>query len=301
MNILKLQIVVLIEKYKKVTDVAAELGLKQPTVSFHMKSLENELGTPLFQSRSGRVLLTEAGHALHQYAVRIVALASEAERTVKLADSRSRLKLAIGASAISAAYLLPAALAGLAAQYPETEITLSEAQNHVLREQLRSRKLQLAVLHGYEQADESLYMSKIADDETVLIFAPGHPFDAKDNPGPDEISREPWIQHAPGSGLREFSDRWAGLNGVRVWNRMETDSPEAVKQLVMQGNAVAVFSKIGIAAEIETGSLCYRPLSGILPDRGGFYLAWRKDYVLTEIQQAFADSLVRRGVQHGVV
>lgn len=83
MNITKLQIVVLIEKYKKVTDVAAELGLKQPTVSFHMKSLETELGTSLFQYRSGRVLLTEAGRALYQYAVRIVSLAVEAERSVK--------------------------------------------------------------------------------------------------------------------------------------------------------------------------------------------------------------------------
>ena len=50
MNYMKLHILVLIEKYKKVTDVAAELGLKQPTVTFHMKSLEAELGTPLFQS-----------------------------------------------------------------------------------------------------------------------------------------------------------------------------------------------------------------------------------------------------------
>ncbi|MDT3426329.1 DNA-binding transcriptional LysR family regulator [Paenibacillus forsythiae] len=292
MNILKLQIVVLIEKYKKVTDVAAELGLKQPTVSFHMKSLENELGTPLFQSRSGRVLLTEAGYALHQYAVRIVALASEAERTVKQTVSRSRIKLSIGASAVSASYLLPAALSGLTAQYPETETTVAVADNRVLRERLRGRQLELAVLHGYEQADESLRITRFADDEAVLIFAPGHPFAAKDHIRPETISREPWIQHAPGSALRELADRWTQLNGARLWNRAETDSAEAVKQWVIQGNALAVFSRIGIAAELEAGSLEYRPLPGIMPERAGFYLAWRKDHALTEIQQALADRLI---------
>ncbi|NJJ38755.1 LysR family transcriptional regulator [Paenibacillus apii] len=291
MNILKLQIVVLIEKYKKVTDVASELGLKQPTVSFHMKSLESELGTPLFQSRSGRVLLTEAGLALHPYAVRIVALASEAERSVKQTVSRSKVKLDIGASQVPAAYLLPAVLAGLVRQYPEIEISVSEAGEPGLRERLRTRELGLGVLHSGGQADESLHLKKIADDEAVLIFPSDHPFIYKDDLAPDEIAREPWIQHAQGSRLREFADSWAELNGLHLWNKMELQSSEAVKRSVVQGHAVAVFSKIGVAAELESGSLGYRQLPGIMPERGGFYLAWRKGHALTEIQQAFADSL----------
>ncbi|BCG59216.1 LysR family transcriptional regulator [Paenibacillus sp. URB8-2] len=291
MNILKLQIVVLIEKYKKVTDVASELGLKQPTVSFHMKSLESELGTPLFQNRSGRVLLTEAGLALHQYAVRIVALASEAERSVKKTISRSKAKLDIGASAIPVAYLLPAVLAGMVQHYPEIEITVSEADEHGLREQLRSREIGLAVLHGGGQADESLHLKKIIDDEAVLIFPPEHPFVYMNEIAPDQIAREPWIQHAPGSRLREFADSWAELNSLHLWNKVELHSAEAVKRLVVQGNAVAVFSKIGIAAELESGSLGYRNLPGIIPERGGFYLAWRKDHAMSAIQKAFADSL----------
>ena len=61
MNLLKLEIVVLIKKYKKLTIVAEQLGVKQPTITFHIKSLEEELGVPLFELRSGRYFLTEAG------------------------------------------------------------------------------------------------------------------------------------------------------------------------------------------------------------------------------------------------
>lgn len=61
MNIMKLNIVVLIEKYKKVTDVAAELGLKQPTVSFHMKNLEAELGTLYFFTAAAECCLRMLG------------------------------------------------------------------------------------------------------------------------------------------------------------------------------------------------------------------------------------------------
>ncbi|MEC3466110.1 LysR family transcriptional regulator, partial [Bacillus thuringiensis] len=61
MNLLKLEIVVLIKKYKKLTIVAEKLGVKQPTITFHIKSLEEELGVSLFELRSGRYFLTEAG------------------------------------------------------------------------------------------------------------------------------------------------------------------------------------------------------------------------------------------------
>lgn len=61
MNILKLRILMLIDKFHKATDVAEALQVKQPTVSFHMKSLEKEMGTSLFSLQQGRIMLTEAG------------------------------------------------------------------------------------------------------------------------------------------------------------------------------------------------------------------------------------------------
>ncbi|MFC7561090.1 LysR family transcriptional regulator [Paenibacillus farraposensis] len=41
--------------------MAEALQIKQPTVSFHMKSLEKEMGVPLFSLQRGRIMLTEAG------------------------------------------------------------------------------------------------------------------------------------------------------------------------------------------------------------------------------------------------
>ena len=84
MNLLKLQILVLLQKHKKVTAVAAELGLSQPTITFHMKSLEEEMGVALFQNRAGKTVLTEAGNALHNYAVKINILSPAAPIFAKI-------------------------------------------------------------------------------------------------------------------------------------------------------------------------------------------------------------------------
>lgn len=83
MNLLKFQIVELLDKHRKVTAVAEVLGLKQPTVTYHMKSLEQEYGVKLFEPRMDKVILTEAGRALLHYAGKINSLAAEARRTAQ--------------------------------------------------------------------------------------------------------------------------------------------------------------------------------------------------------------------------
>lgn len=291
MNIMKLNIVVLIEKYKKVTDVAAELGLKQPTVSFHMKNLENELGTTLFHYRSGRVLLTDAGRALYQYAVKIVTLASEAERSVKQFSYTSQGFLELEASYIPATYILPKVLIQFMKRYPGINNSLNVMPDALLRERLRSREIQLTILHSTDYNDESFNFQRISRDEPVLIFAPGHHLEDNEQLTPDLIAREPWIQHNEGSCLRGTAEEWAQLNHIRLWNRTEINSPEILKRMVIEGDSIGIFSKAGVETEIALGLLRSAPLPGIVPESGTFALAWRKDHILTPLQQSFCDLL----------
>ncbi|MNI45798.1 HTH-type transcriptional activator CmpR [compost metagenome] len=289
MNITKLQIVVLIEKYKKVTDVAAELGIKQPTVSFHMKSLESELGTTLFQYRSGRVLLTDAGRALYQYAVRIVSLAVEAERSVKQFSSLTSGNLELTAASIPGTYLLPKILSQFINLHPGIDVSLSVQGDDQVREKLRSRDIPLGVLHMQGSEDESFQTKIIAADETVLIFAPAHPFAQAVDLTAEMVALEPWIQHAPSSFLGGAADKWAQANSVRLWNHAVVNAPEAQKRMISEGGTVGIFSKSGIEAELALGSLRYAPLPGIAAEQEQFVLAWRKDYTLSPVQQTFVE------------
>ncbi|UQZ37048.1 transcriptional regulator [Paenibacillus sp. PK3_47] len=289
MNIVKLQIVVLIEKYKKVTDVAAEMGLKQPTVSFHMKSLENELGASLFQYRSGRVLFTDAGRALYQYAVRIVSLAAEAERSVRQLSSFSSGTLELEAGYLPGTYLVPKMLTQFIKLHPEADVSLSVQSEHLVRERLRARDIQLAVLPVTDQPDESLHTALIAEDEVVLIFAPDHPLAGAVELTAETAARETWIQHDPTSFLRAISDKWAQENQVRLWSHTVVNTPEAFKRMVCEGGCVGLFSKKGIEAEVAAGRLQYAALPGIPPKQASYVAAWRKDHTLTPMQQAFVD------------
>lgn len=289
MNITKLQIVVLIEKYKKVTDVAAEMGLKQPTVSFHMKSLESELGASLFQHRSGRVLLTDAGRALYQYAVRIVSLAGEAERSVKQFSSLASGNLELEASYIPGTYVLPKLLSQFINLHPGIDVSLTVQSDLQVRDRLRSREIQLAVLHMEGIGDDTLQTKVFAADDPVLIFAADHPFAQTKELTAELVALEPWIQHEPASYLGTAAGQWAQANGLRLWNHAVVNSPEAHKRMVCEGGAVGLFSKAGIEAELALGSLRCAPLPGKQAEQSCFALAWRKDHTLTPLQQAIVE------------
>src|SRR5436853_1819824 len=64
------------------TAAARALGLTQAAVSQRVQTLEQDLGVPLFHRQGGRVLLTEAGRRLHDYAQRILALHRDARQEV---------------------------------------------------------------------------------------------------------------------------------------------------------------------------------------------------------------------------
>lgn len=294
MNIVKLQIVVLIEKYKKVTDVAAEMGIKQPTVSFHMKSLETELGASLFQYRSGRVLLTDAGRALHQYAVRIVSLAAEAERSVKQFTSLASGNLELASEYMPGTYFVPKLMAQFMNIHPGIDISLSLQSDHLLRERLRGRDIQLAVLHGTESGDDSFNIRKIAEDEIGMIFTPSHSFAHIRNLTPELVAQEPWIQHDPLSPLRGAADKWAQENKVRIMSNTVISSPEAYKRMISEGGRIGLYSKAGIEDEIAQGRLLYAALPGIPVEASSYVLAWRRDYTLSPLQKAFADMAAAR-------
>src|SRR6185436_17414356 len=96
---------------------ALELKLSQPSVSQRIRELEAALNTPLFVRRGPRVSLTAEGHALIEYADRMLTTAGE---LVERFRTRDPLKgtLRLGVSETFAFICLPELLKRMEQQYP---------------------------------------------------------------------------------------------------------------------------------------------------------------------------------------
>ena len=72
MNTQQLRCFVCVAEYLNFTKAANELYLTVPTVTHHVQSLEEELGTKLFERTSRMVRLTESGKAFYVDATEIL-------------------------------------------------------------------------------------------------------------------------------------------------------------------------------------------------------------------------------------
>ncbi|GAB1158543.1 LysR family transcriptional regulator [Paenibacillus illinoisensis] len=276
MNLIKLQIVELIDKHHHMTSVAEILGIKQPTVTFHMKSLEEEMGVRLFESRSGKTFLTEAGQALLHYCVKINALTQEARRVVQEYDSLYRGTLHIGASYVPATYLLPPMLNTFSREFPGIRIVLSVKPSPVIREMLMRHQIDLGVISSEPFVGPILQLDPLCADDLVLICAPQHALASREVLEPDHISQIPFALHGNESSTRRLTNQWLEQHAVRLRSTVEMDSLEAIKQLVLLGGHISFMSRMAVQWEEQHGLIQVLPIPGDQAPRH-IYMVHNKD------------------------
>ncbi|MFK4292218.1 LysR substrate-binding domain-containing protein [Bacillus sp. RC250] len=260
MNLLKLEIVVLIKKYKKLTIVAEKLGVKQPTITFHIKSLEEELGVSLLELRSGRYFLTEAGEALHHYACKIDALMKEARRVTQEFKDFNKGAITIGASYVPATYLLPEVVHRFQCEFPNIKITLMVKTAPEIRTMLQNHEIDLGVISAAPFDELLLKQMNVMPDTLVLAFSKEHHLSKRTNVSLQDIEKERILLHRNPSTTRDLLTQWTLAHNITFQSEIELDSLETMKQILKYGNGVAFISKLAIEQEVQRNELCYIPI-----------------------------------------
>ena len=126
---------------------ASELNTVQSNVTARIRSLETELGCPLFERHSRGVALTAAGQRLLPYARRVAWLLADAARATR-DDGTPRGPLTIGALETTAALRLSPLFAGYATTYPEVDLAVRPGTTAELIEAVLDRRLGGAFVCG---------------------------------------------------------------------------------------------------------------------------------------------------------
>src|SRR3954469_6320496 len=138
MDTYRLQVFLQCARMKNFSRAAEVLHLSQPSISLHIRRLEDWCGTRLFERHGRRVELTEAGTRLKEHAQRIVASLETARQDVREFVEPGRGRLAIGGAGLPGMYLLPKALSIFKTCYPKLDIYMTYAVSmgieHLLHE-----------------------------------------------------------------------------------------------------------------------------------------------------------------------
>ena len=200
-----------------------------------------------------------------------MALEEEAERAMREVRGLQRGRLAIGASTTIGSYFLPAWLGIFRRQYPAVELEMTIANTDDIKQRLIDCTLDLGLTEGTLPEDTELHARVFAEDELIVIAAPGHPF-ASSAAGKKKsravnsrrLCAEPMIVREFGSGTREVIDRALASRGASVNNVVLTlSTTEAIKRAVGAGLGLAIVSRLCVSSELADGLLVEVPLSDL--------------------------------------
>ena len=260
------------------TGAAKALRLTQASVSQRVQALERALGTPLFKRQGGRVLLTEAGQKLYDYAQRILDLYRQARREITGREAPPGGELSLAASSIPGEHLLPSLLSLFGKKHPHIRVRATVSDSMGVMTQVERGEVNLGLV-GRKTDNPHLEFRYLASDKMVLIVPPGHALSRRKKVSVKQLPRHPFILREVGSGLRHCFEKSldkAGLSLADLQVALELGSNEAIKEAVLRGVGVAILSTYAVQKEIRTGQLHALTVSDLHCDRDMYLIQDRR-------------------------
>lgn len=296
MELRQLEIFCAVAEQRGFSLAAAALGLTQPTVSFQIAALEEELGTRLFERGGRTTVLTKSGEVLYKYAREILALSGEAARAIHSLKGLLWGEVTLGASTIPGEYILPSALQAFRTAHPGIALAVEIGDTAGIVRRVLNNEVDLGVV-GAGEKNEKLVFTRFVRDRLVVI-APPEGWFSGDHLPLEELRKVPFVMRENGSGTRTVMERKLREKGIENLNVVMTlGSTEAVKRAVQSGAGVSIVSERAIRNEVQLGLLRRMEIEGVDLGRD-FFIVHRKQKVLSPAAGALLEFL--KGVSESV-
>ncbi|MBI3454606.1 MAG: LysR family transcriptional regulator [Candidatus Rokubacteria bacterium] len=296
MDFRQLEVLAQVVETRSFSRAAEALRLTQSTVSEHIRLLEDEVGTRLFDRLGRETVPTRAGELLYTHAQRLLALRTEARQALEQFLGQVSGVLTVGASTIPGEYVLPPLIGKFREKFPKVSIALQISDTRGIVDTVLDGRVEVGLV-GARPDHRSLQAIELMPDELVAVVPPGHPWFGREVVTLDDLKAEPLIVREPGSGSRQaletaLDDAGPGLDGMRVIAEMGSTS--AIKQAVKAGVGVSIISKRAVEEECRHGLLWCVKIQGLRFTRH-FYVVTHASRSRSPLCQAFLDFLLAAG------
>lgn len=249
-------------RYGSFTRAAENTYLSQPTISTHIRALEEELNTQLLLRDTKNLQVTPRGQELYECACRVLELQDNLLQRWRQSDQHI---IQLGASTIPSAYILPEVLPLYGKQNPGSYFVVHQSDSRQVIEGVAGGLFDVG-MSGMPCQDEAIRCEPFFRDRMVLITPVSRRFLAMQSQGEDalpELLREPIILREAGSGSQKSADRFLAQMGLRETELRVTarvNDQESIKNLVSGGLGVSIVSEKAVRDFVAEKRLLAFPL-----------------------------------------
>ena len=290
MDFRQLKSFVAVVENKSFSKAAEKLHSAQPTISTHVRMLEDELNTRLILRTTKSIEVTPQGWEAYKYAIKILDLR---DCIMQSCSADSKYIIRVGASTVPATYVIPDILPTYTQDNADTYFQIHQSNSQDVVDGVLDGRFDVGMI-GMNVEREGLTCVSFCRNNLVLITPVSDEYLAlhrQPRTPLKQLLASPIILRERGG--KKTADRFLDAMGIREEDLQvvaRVNDQEAVKNLVAKGVGVSLISEIAARDFIRER----RVLQFRLPQDEGpqkLYLVYRNRFTAQPKVQSFLDFL----------
>jgi DNA-binding transcriptional LysR family regulator len=280
MEFKQLEAFVAVVDYGSFSEAARKLYLTQPTISAHVRSLEEELHTRLILRTTKKTTITTRGYQLYDSAVRMLEIRNN---LLENFTGVQKHMIDLAASTIPSSYLLPEILAAFGKTHLDIYFHSIQADSAESINRVLDGTADLALV-GQNTRDETCVFLPFCQDELVIATPITNHYLGLQNKSVtfEDFIKDPIIIREKGSGTKKEMDLFLEQIGVtpsdlNVIARM--NDLEGIKKSIVNGLGISILSARSAIDLQKTKQILLFPLEESAHKRT-FYIVYSKNRIL---------------------
>jgi DNA-binding transcriptional LysR family regulator len=222
------------------TRAAGRCHISQSALSTSIRSLERELGSPLFARTTRRVELTAAGRTLLDEARRTLAAAASARDAVLAMRGLLRGSLAVGGIPTPASLDQAGLLARFRERYPAVGICYARNTSMALIPEVEASRLDVAFVSLPDRLPDQVRAIPLSTQQMMFVCRPDHPLADRERVTLEDLADQEFVGAPKGSVSHEAVDRVFARAGRERRVPFEVNEILAIMDFVAHGLGVSL-------------------------------------------------------------
>ncbi len=237
MNFKDLEVIKILDDERNITSAATKLYISQPSLSYKINTLEQELGVPLLIRSKKGIRFTAQGSHLVDYAKKTLNGFNKMKDYLRSIDNEDEGVIRLGVSQNLARYDLPELLSSFTDDFQKVQFKIVTSWSQSIYKLIESNEVSLAIIRG----DVSWKGYKtLLNKEPICIIS-------KDEIDLDKLPSKSRIAFETDTRLQNTIDSWWKESYNEPPNEaMLIDNLESCLKLVEKGMGYAIAPNIGV-------------------------------------------------------
>ena len=305
MNFLNLEYFLVVAEEQNITRAAQRLYISQQSLSNHIRRLEKDFDTKLFE-RTPVMSLTYSGKKLARAAEQILAIKRQVTVEIDDINHHRRGNIRVGISHTRGRVLLPDILPGFKKAYPYVELSVVEGNTVELCDRISHGEIDLMIDFAPIMVSDIITVPIMTERLFICIpkwiikeHFPGLSSDmiaAKMAAAAvDDFISYPFLMMTPGNQVRIMLDKLFVKEGLTPRIALETENIETLLALCIKGMGITFYPELVVRnlglpfkQPVENGEVSFFPLSDPIT-MGQLVIGYRQNMYVSDVTRNFID------------